>query len=150
MSNGKCLSTLWLTLSLGNDCCLPGAGCVISNIRRSRGLCDHFQNADISSASCFCHCPSSKSEALHCSAWKLLSSSESQALTFIQRVVSLPLFFYSFLAVYNIYLFGQLAYLQCQLFLLALLDGLQLSLTLSSMLFLFFPPCSITFWHSFI
>lgn len=76
----------------------------------------------------------------HCSARKPLSSSESQALAFIQRVVSLPLFFYSFLAVYNIYLFGQLAYFQRQLFLLALLDGLQLSLTLSSMQFLLFPP----------
>lgn len=77
----------------------------------------------------------------HCSAWKPLSSSESQALAFIHSKSSFfTIIFYSFLVVYNIYLFRQLAYFQCHLFLLPLLDGLQLSLSLSSMQFLFFPP----------
>lgn len=52
-----------------------------------------------------------------------LCSSKSQPLLFIRKVVSL-LFLYSFLAVYHIYLSGQLAYIQCHLFHPALLHGL--------------------------
>lgn len=106
-----------------------------TDMRRPHGLCYHFQSVGISCASSLCHCLSSNTQALLC-------SSKSQALLFIHKVVSLLLFLYSFLAVYHIHLFGQLAYFQCHLFHPVLLNGLQLPWTLSSTQRLFFPPKS--------
>lgn len=122
ISNVKGLCIMWLTLSLSNDCCLPGAG----------SLSEQTWGDPMDSLTIF-RMSLSPVPVLCATVWvQTLCSSKSQALLSIHKVVSLLLFLYSFLAVYHIHLFGQLADFQCHLFHSALLDGLQLPWTLSS------------------